>query len=140
MKNLTERVSNLRNAQRLGRKQIVFSLPFGAASNSFRRSFFRILVREGYLDSFSHVQVFQQSTAATFVYTLYLKYGPQGEPTIRDIRSVSTGARRVYLPVSALWQPQFLNGTLILSTPQGLLTDREARYYGVGGEVIRAIR
>jgi small subunit ribosomal protein S8 len=140
MKNLTERISNLRNAQRSGRKQIVFSLPFGAASNSFRRSFFRLLVREGYIDSFSCAQISQQVGSTTFVYTLSLKYGPQGEPTIRDIRSVSTGGRRVYLPVAALWQPQFLNGTLILSTPQGLLTDREARYYGVGGEVIRAIR
>lgn len=100
MKNLTERISNLRNAQRSGRKQIVFSLPFGSASNSFRRNLFRLFVREGYLESFSYTQTFARSGGS--VYTLFLKYGPQGEPTIRDIRSVSTGGRRVYLPVAAL--------------------------------------
>jgi len=141
MKNITERISSIHNAQRLGRKQITFSSPFEVASNSLRRNLLRILVREGYLESFSIFQsVSTSGTPIGSIFTLFLKYGPRGEPAIRDIRALSLSSRRVYLPASALWQPQFLDGVLILSTPCGLLTDREARQIGVGGEALRGIR
>jgi ribosomal protein S8/ribosomal protein L6P/L9E len=140
MKNLTERVSNLRNAQRLGRKQLTFFLPFGVAANSFRRNFFQLLVREGYLESFSSTHISTSETSSSVIFTISLKYGPCGEPAIRSIHPISLSGRRVYLSAASLWQPQFLNGTLILSTPRGLLTDREARYFGVGGEVLRGVR
>jgi small subunit ribosomal protein S8 len=141
MKNLIERISNIRNAQRLGRKQVSFSFPFDATTSSLKRNLLRILVREGYLESFSVVQSASVGTASpNTVFTVFLKYGARGEPAIRDMRLISLSGRRVYLPISALWQPQFLDGTLVLSTSRGLLTDREARYFGVGGEAIRGIR
>jgi ribosomal protein S8 len=46
----------------------------------------------------------------------------------------------VYVGVSALWQPPAGAGLLILSTTHGLISDRDARRFNVGGEILRGIR
>ena len=67
---------------------------------------------------------------------LELKYGPNGERVIRHIKRVSRPGRRVYKGKREL--PWVLSGLgiAIVSTPRGVMTDREARRQGVGGEVL----
>jgi len=64
-----------------------------------------------------------------------LKYY-EGEPVIQQIKRISTPGRRVYSSVKQL--PRVANGLgiSILTTPQGVLSDAEAREANVGGEVI----
>jgi len=68
--------------------------------------------------------------------TLQLKYGPSRERSIAGLRRVSKPGLRVYAKSTAL--PRVLGGLgiAILSTSNGLLTDRQAQKKGVGGEVL----
>ena len=65
-----------------------------------------------------------------------LKYGPNRERTITGIRRISKPGKRVYVGRDGI--PRVLGGLgiAILSTSHGVLTDRQARKEGVGGEVL----
>jgi small subunit ribosomal protein S8 len=68
--------------------------------------------------------------------TIMLKYNPDREPAISDIKRVSKPGLRRYVPTESI--PKVLNGLgiAILSTSKGVLVDREARKQKVGGELI----
>lgn len=65
-----------------------------------------------------------------------LLYDAQGQPQLRGLRRVSKPGRRWYVRKAEI--PRVLSGAgvAVLSTPQGLLTDAEARKRGIGGEVL----
>ena len=67
---------------------------------------------------------------------LQLKYGSNRERAISGVRRISKPGLRVYAKSTAL--PKVLGGmgTVIVSTPQGVMTDRQARAIGQGGEVL----
>lgn len=67
---------------------------------------------------------------------IVLKYKPDGKPKIASLTRISKSSRRVYVNKDEL--PRVLNnlGIAILSTSQGLMTNREARKRNLGGEVI----
>ena len=90
-----------------------------------------ILVREGYIAGYSE----SEETVGKSL-TLQLKYGPSRERSIAGLRRVSKPGLRVYAKSTAL--PRVLGGLgiAILSTSNGLLTDRQAQAKGVGGEVL----
>jgi small subunit ribosomal protein S8 len=68
--------------------------------------------------------------------TILLKYTPERDPAITDIKRVSKPGLRRYVPTDSI--PRVLNGMgiAILSTSKGVLVDREARKQKVGGELI----
>jgi small subunit ribosomal protein S8 len=68
--------------------------------------------------------------------TILLKYGPDREPAISDIKRVSKPGLRRYVATGQI--PRVLNGMgiAILSTSKGVMVDREARKQKVGGELI----
>ncbi len=91
----------------------------------------KILESEGYIAG-SEVTVAEVGKTLT----LRLKYGPNRERSLAGIRRVSKPGLRVYAKSTNL--PKVLGGlgVAILSTSSGLLTDREAKKKGVGGEVL----
>ena len=90
-----------------------------------------ILEREGYIAGST---VTDAEVGKTL--TISLKYGPNRERSIAGVRRVSKPGLRVYAKSTAL--PRVLGGlgVAIISTSQGLLTDRQANQKGVGGEVL----
>mgnify|MGYP000273383057 CR=1 FL=1 len=64
-----------------------------------------------------------------------LKY-PHNEPAISNILTLSRPGRRLYTSAKGLWEMEKGLGFLVLSTPKGILSDREARRLGVGGELL----
>jgi small subunit ribosomal protein S8 len=90
-----------------------------------------ILKEEGFIKNFRLIEDQKQG-----VLRVYLKYGPAQERVITGLRRVSKPGRRLY--VSADRIPSVLGGmgVAILSTPRGVLTDRESRKAKVGGEVL----
>lgn len=58
----------------------------------------------------------------------------ENKPAIRGFRRISKPGRRVYRGVRDIFPSRHGRGTLLLSTPRGVLTDKEARKQGVGGE------
>ena len=90
-----------------------------------------VLQEEGYIRGYSTTEYGNGRTE----FSIELKYF-DGEPVIRTIERVSKPGRRVYSSVAAM--PRVSNGlgVTILSTPQGVMADHEAREKNVGGEVL----
>ena len=91
----------------------------------------RVLQREGYVSGY---RVEGDPPKRRIV--VEMKYGPERERTITGIKRVSRPGRRVYADRDHL--PRVLGGlgVSILSTSQGLMTDRQAARAGIGGEVL----
>jgi small subunit ribosomal protein S8 len=65
-----------------------------------------------------------------------LKYTAEGTPRISGVKRVSKPGRRVYKGVLEINPVRYGHGSLILSTPKGILTDKEAKAAKVGGEAL----
>lgn len=65
-----------------------------------------------------------------------LKYKMDGTPAISGVRRISKPGRRLYRSVKEIHPVKYGHGALVLSTPKGILTDKEARKSQVGGEVL----
>ncbi|MDF1486968.1 30S ribosomal protein S8 [Tessaracoccus caeni] len=93
----------------------------------------KILKQEGYIEDFELTQVEGQ---VGDVLKVVLKYGDSRERSIAGLRRISKPGLRVYAKATAL--PKVLGGLgiAIISTSQGLLTDKEAKAKSVGGEVL----
>ncbi len=93
-----------------------------------------ILQQEGYIASFSVQDPEEGEVQKTL--TITLKYGRNRERSLAGVRRISKPGLRVYAKSTGL--PKVLGGlgVAIISTSQGLLTDRQANQKGVGGEVL----
>ena len=93
-----------------------------------------ILKQEGYITSWRVEDAPEGQVGSTL--TVTLKYGPHRERSIAGVRRISKPGLRVYAKHTGL--PKVLGGlgVAIISTSQGLLTDRQANQKGVGGEVL----
>ncbi len=91
-----------------------------------------VLKAEGFIQDF----VLHKDDAHQGAITILLKYGPDREPAISDIKRVSKPGLRRYVATGQI--PRVLNGMgiAILSTSKGVMVDREARKQKVGGELI----
>lgn len=94
----------------------------------------RILKQEGYIEDFKVSEGTPQDSLE-----VVLKYGPKKQRTITGIRRISKPGLRVYAKKDEL--PRVLGGLgiAVISTSSGVMTDKEARKAGVGGEVIAYI-
>jgi small subunit ribosomal protein S8 len=70
------------------------------------------------------------------VLRVYLKYGANNEAAIRDLERVSRPGCRVYIGRDEIRRVQGGLGISIMTTPKGVMTGRQARREGVGGEVL----
>jgi small subunit ribosomal protein S8 len=93
-----------------------------------------ILQQEGYITGYDVEEPAEGAVGKTLIVTL--KYGQNRERSIAGIRRISKPGLRVYAKATGL--PRVLGGLgiAIISTSQGLLTDRQANKKGVGGEVL----
>lgn len=118
-------LTRIRNAQM--RRKTKVSTP----GSRLRARVLDVLQSEGYIRGYSTTEYGNGRTE----FEIELKYF-EGEPVIRQIARVSKPGRRVYSSVTAM--PRVANGLgiTILSTPQGVMADHEAREKNVGGEVL----
>jgi small subunit ribosomal protein S8 len=106
-------------------------------ASSLKMEIARILEHEGYIQSFKLVEPANDASGGVQkTIRIALKYGPRGERVITGIERVSRPGRRVYFGRENV--PTVLGGlgTSILTTSRGVMTGREARKQGVGGEVL----
>jgi len=91
----------------------------------------KVLLRERFINNFKVIEDARQG-----VLRLYLKYTAADEPVISGLKRISKPGRRVYVGKRRIPTVMAGLGTSIVSTSRGLMTDREAREAGLGGELI----
>ena len=91
----------------------------------------RILKEEGYIINFKVAEEGPRK-----VIKIYLKYQPNNQPVISHLERVSRPGCRVYVGRDEIQRVLGGLGVNILTTPRGLMTGRDARHAGVGGEVL----
>lgn len=122
---VADMLTRIRNAN------IAFQEEISMPSSKVKAAIADILKREGYIRDYLVENTKPQPTLR-----MALKYSRRRERTINGIRRISKPGLRVYAKRDEI--PRVLGGLgiAIISTSQGLLTDREARKAGVGGEVL----
>lgn len=120
---LADMFTRIRNAQ-MARKARV-EMP----SSRTKAAIAKVLEEEGYIAGYS----VDGEVKPTL--TIELKYY-QGRPVIEHIKRVSTPGLRIYKPASEIPRVKGGLGIMVVSTNQGIMTDRAARQANVGGELI----
>ncbi|MDP7163385.1 MAG: 30S ribosomal protein S8 [Phycisphaerae bacterium] len=91
----------------------------------------RVLKEEGYISDYKRIEDNKQG-----LLRVYLKYGSKGEEVVTELKRVSRPGHRVYRGASDLPRPMGGLGISIVSTSDGVLSDRQCREKGVAGEVL----
>ena len=100
-------------------------------SSNFKRSITRILKEYGYIKDYLLIDDKKDG-----LIRIYLKYGAEGQSVIAGLKKISTPGLRKYVGSKKI--PRVFNnlGMAVLSTPKGVISDRDAKKLNVGGEVV----
>jgi small subunit ribosomal protein S8 len=122
---VADMLTRIRNAN------MAYNDDLNVPASSIKERVADILTREGYVEGYDF-----EGDGVQKEIRVRLKYGPNRERTITGIRRISKPGKRVYVGHDDI--PRVLGGLgiAILSTSHGVLTDRQARKEGVGGEVL----
>ena len=125
---IADMLTRVRNANSAGKATV--SMP----SSKKLTEIARIMTEEGYVQGYKVLPAQPRD-----ILEITLKYGAKKEKVIRGIKRISKPGLRIYAGKDEL--PRVLGGlgTAIVSTSAGVMTDRDARKKGVGGEVIAYI-
>lgn len=122
---IADMLTRIRNAAAVGHQQV--KLP----SSKMKESIAKILVSEGFVDRY---EVKPASVGAELM--LALRYGDRRTSAIQGVRRVSKPGHRIYRAAENIERVQGGLGIAVVSTSQGLLSDREARRRRLGGEIV----
>jgi len=122
---IADLLTRIRNANTVGHE--VVDVP----ASKIKKGILEIMLNEGYVKSFE-----EYNDGTMPMLRITMKYGESKERVITGLKRISKPGLRVYTGKDEI--PKVLNGlgTAIISTPKGLLVDRDARKVNVGGEVI----
>ncbi|MCE5277320.1 MAG: 30S ribosomal protein S8 [Planctomycetaceae bacterium] len=123
---IADMLTRIRNALRAGQK--VTNIKASGVCQGIAQT----LKDEGYIDDFQCVE----DNTPQGLLRVYLKYGPNGEEVVTEIKRVSKPGRRVYSGVGELPKPMNGMGIVIVSTSKGVMSDRRCRSEKIGGEVL----
>ena len=126
---IADLLTRIRNAQRVGH-------PTAAVPASrTKERILEVLQAEGYIEGFERVD--EEGGKANIKITL--RYDTRGEPVIREIKRLSSPGCRKYVGKDAISSYRHGLGTVLISTSKGMLTDKEAKLQGVGGELVCSV-
>lgn len=118
-------LTRIRNAQQARHRHV--DIP----ASKLKRAMTQILQDKGYIRNYLNVEDGKQG-----LLRLYLKYQRGQEPVIQNLKRVSTPGLRRYVSADDLPRVRNGLGVAIISTSQGVMTDKEARQLHIGGEVL----
>ena len=124
---LGDMLTRIRNGQQAKKDSIL------TPASKLRVRVLDVLQREGYIRGYSEEELAGQKGLR-----IELKYF-EGQPAIQHLARVSKPGRRVYSGAKDLPRNRNGLGTIIVSTPRGVLSDAEAREQNVGGEVLAEV-
>jgi small subunit ribosomal protein S8 len=121
---IADMLTRIRNAALAKKSELV--LPY----SKFKKNLADVLLKEGFIAGVAELEGQHK------MLQINLKYTQDGEAVIAGIKRVSKPGQRIYLPVDKIPRTNSGYGVTVVSTPRGLLTDRQARKDRVGGEVV----
>ena len=127
--NVTDPVADL--LTRIRNANLAFKDELVAPVSKLSEALLGILQAEGYIEGYS-----REGEGVQQAFRIRLRYGPKRKRAITGIRRISKPGRRIYRGRDELPRVQGGLGVAIISTSQGLMTDRDAARTGVGGEVM----
>ena len=122
---ITDMLNRIRNAQAV-RHQTV-EVPH----SNLKQKLAEILVREGFLD-----KIEKRRKKTQKIIEIYLKYSVDKSPVITGLKRISKPSQRIYKKSKEIRRIRGGYGIAIISTPQGLMTNKEARKKKTGGEIL----
>jgi len=122
---IADMLTRIRNALMRGHRTV--NIP----ASKIKEGILAALKREGYIEDYRRIEA-----RPADILRVYLKWGPNGERVIQEIKRVSKPGRRIYRKVEEIRPVLRGIGIAVYSTPQGILTDRECRRRRVGGELL----
>ncbi len=122
---IADQITVIRNAIRVGKKTVIIK-----RSGTLER-IMEIIKREGLIENYKTIEDNKQGQIK-----VYLKYLDDGRPVMENLKRISRPGLRKYVPAKNVKNVMGGVGVAILSTSKGLLTDKEARQQGLGGELI----
>lgn len=125
---ISDMITRIRNAQAVGKKTVI--VPF----SNFKLAILDVLKRYGFISDLEKV-----GRGMNKVIEIKLKYHRDKTPKINFIKRVSKPSRRIYVNYKELWPYKKGLGIRVISTPKGVMSDKEARKEHLGGEVILEI-
>jgi small subunit ribosomal protein S8 len=122
---ISDYLTRVRNAARAQHKHV--DIP----ASRMKAQISKILLDSGFISGVKYIEDSKQG-----VLRVYIRYTKENDSVIQGLKRVSRPSRRVYAPHKYL--PRVLGGygMAIISTSQGLLTDKDCRKRGIGGEVL----
>jgi small subunit ribosomal protein S8 len=127
---IADMLTRIRNARQARKDQV--TIP---ASN-LKIGIVQILKEEGYIKKY---KVIRSAKNKQGVLKLTLRFDDETQCTIEGLSRTSTPGRRVYVNRDHNLKSHGGVGIFILSTSQGIMTDKEARFRGIGGEVLCSV-
>ena len=127
---IADMLTRIRNASRARHQKV--AVPW----SRLKENIVKVLIAEGYLKDQKRVRA---AVGAGEELIIQLKFDRESRPIIGGLKRVSTPGRRVYVGATAVTPVRKGLGINILSTPKGILVDREAQRENVGGELICSV-
>jgi len=118
-------LTSVRNAIRARHRKV------DVPASKMKTELAKVLLRERFINNYKVIE-----GTGPGLLRVYLKYGEGDQNVISGVRRVSTPGRRVYVGKHRIPRVMGGLGTSIVSTSRGLMTDREARDAGLGGELV----
>jgi small subunit ribosomal protein S8 len=127
---ISDMLTRIRNGSRARHARIEMPL------SQFKVRLAEVLKSEGFIDDFREVG---GPTKGQGVLEIKLRYDEHKEPVITGIKRVSTPGMRTYMGYNDIPKVQSGLGVLILTTPKGVMSDRQAKKQKLGGEALCAV-
>ena len=127
---IADLLTRVRNAARARHQKV--AVPW----SRLKENIVKILIEEGYLKELKKVKATQGGGEDLVI---QLKFDRENRPIITGLKRVSSPGRRVYVGAQGLTPVRKGLGIHILSTPKGILVDREAQKANVGGELLCSV-
>ena len=125
---IADMLTRIRNAQAVKKETVVF--PY----SKIKWEILNVLSKNGYIKGLDKTNKKNKK----FI-EIILKYDKEKTPKIFELKRVSKSSRRVYVQAKDIWFFKKGLGIKVLSTPKGILSDKEAKKLNVGGEVLLEI-
>ena len=126
---IADMLTRIRNAARSGHEAV------NIRPSRICEGVAKVLKEEGYIEDYAAVGD-DSGNPKDKLMRVYLRYGPNGEQIITELKRTSRPGQRIYSGAADVPQPMDGLGVAIVSTSKGVLSDRRCREENVGGEIL----